>query len=87
MSKTLTIFKRELSGYFATPVAYVFIVLFLYCLLTSPLLLIVLAANAGGCYILNLKQVSKKIFSKKLFLFCKRVDANNLLDHQPIFSP
>jgi ABC-2 type transport system permease protein len=29
MSKTLTLFKRELAGYFATPVAYVFIVIFL----------------------------------------------------------
>lgn len=29
MSKTVSVFKRELSGYFATPVAYVFIVVFL----------------------------------------------------------
>ena len=29
MKHTLTIFKRELKGYFATPVAYVFIVVFL----------------------------------------------------------
>jgi ABC-2 type transport system permease protein len=29
MSGTMTIFKRELSSYFATPVAYVFIVIFL----------------------------------------------------------
>ena len=29
MSATLTIFKRELRSYFATPVAYVFIVIFL----------------------------------------------------------
>lgn len=29
MSRTLTILKRELSAYFATPVAYVFIVIFL----------------------------------------------------------
>jgi len=29
MSKTLTVFKREITGYFATPVAYVFIVVFL----------------------------------------------------------
>ncbi len=30
MRKTLTIFKRELAGYFATPVAYVFIAIFLF---------------------------------------------------------
>ena len=29
MTGTWTIFKRELAGYFATPVAYVFIVIFL----------------------------------------------------------
>ena len=29
MKNTLTLFKRELAGYFATPVAYVFIVIFL----------------------------------------------------------
>ncbi|MCZ6598392.1 MAG: ABC transporter permease [Planctomycetota bacterium] len=29
MRRTLTIFKRELAGYFVTPVAYVFIVIFL----------------------------------------------------------
>ncbi len=30
MSRTLAIFKRELAGYFVTPVAYVFIVIFLF---------------------------------------------------------
>ncbi len=30
MSKTAIVFKRELAGYFATPVAYVFIVIFLF---------------------------------------------------------
>ena len=29
MNKTLVVFRRELAGYFATPVAYVFIVIFL----------------------------------------------------------
>ena len=29
MSRTITIMKRELGAYFATPVAYVFIVIFL----------------------------------------------------------
>lgn len=30
MNKTLVVFRRELAGYFATPVAYVFIVIFLF---------------------------------------------------------
>ena len=30
MSRTLSIFRREFQGYFATPVAYVFIVIFLF---------------------------------------------------------
>ncbi len=30
MSRTLAVFRRELGGYFATPVAYVFIVIFLF---------------------------------------------------------
>ncbi len=30
MNKTLIVFRRELAGYFATPVAYVFIVIFLF---------------------------------------------------------
>jgi ABC-2 type transport system permease protein len=29
MSKTITLMRRELTGYFATPVAYVFLVIFL----------------------------------------------------------
>jgi gliding motility-associated transport system permease protein len=43
MSRTLTIFKRELSAYFATPVAFVFIVIFL--LLTG-----VFTFYVGGLY-------------------------------------
>jgi len=38
----------------------VFLVLFLYCLITSPLLLIVLATAGGACYIAQLKQVRLK---------------------------
>lgn len=30
MNKTMVVFRRELAGYFATPVAYVFIVIFLF---------------------------------------------------------
>lgn len=43
MSRTMTIFKRELGAYFATPVAYVFIVIFL--LLTG-----VFTFYVGGLY-------------------------------------
>ncbi|MDP6183732.1 MAG: ABC transporter permease subunit [Gammaproteobacteria bacterium] len=43
MSRTLTIFRRELGAYFATPVAYVFIVIFL--LLTG-----VFTFYVGGLY-------------------------------------
>ncbi len=43
MSRTMTIFKRELGAYFATPVAYVFIVIFL--LLTGAF-----AFYVGGLY-------------------------------------
>ena len=35
MGCTASIFKRELKGYFATPVAYVFIVFFLFLTLMS----------------------------------------------------
>ena len=43
MSRTMTIFKRELGAYFATPVAFVFIVIFL--LLTG-----VFTFYIGGLY-------------------------------------
>lgn len=43
MKNTLILFKRELAGYFATPVAYVFIVIFLF--LTG-----VFTFNMGGFY-------------------------------------
>jgi len=46
MSGTLTIFKRELAGYFGTPVAYIFLVIFL-------LLSGVLTWKIGGFYDLD----------------------------------
>ena len=39
----------------------VFIVLVLYCLITSPLLLIVIAASGGAAYIAALKNADRKI--------------------------
>ncbi len=51
--------KRLLKNadHFQSNYVFVFLVLFLYCLVTSPLLLIVLAAAGGACYIASLKQV------------------------------
>ena len=37
---------------------FVFLILFLYCLITSPFLLIAMAMSGGGCYYASLKQVN-----------------------------
>lgn len=57
--------KHFQSNYFC-----VFIILFIYCILTSPLLLLVLAAILAGGYVLTLKNAERplKIFGKKLNL-------------------
>jgi len=47
--------------YFQSNYLFVFIILAVYCLLTSPLLLIVLAASFGACYIIKLKNVENQI--------------------------
>ncbi|XP_071546575.1 prenylated Rab acceptor protein 1-like [Panulirus ornatus] len=47
--------------YFQSNYMFVFIGLILYCLITSPLLLIAVAASFGACYILSLKNAEKKI--------------------------
>ena len=47
--------------YFQSNYVFVFLILFLYCLITSPLLLIVMAASGGGCYLLSLKQRERKL--------------------------
>ncbi|XP_037090908.1 prenylated Rab acceptor protein 1-like [Pollicipes pollicipes] len=47
--------------HFQSNYVFVFIGLFVYCLLTSPLLLIAMAALAGGCHILKLRQAEKKL--------------------------
>lgn len=47
--------------YFQSNYLFVFIGLILYCLITSPLLLIAVAASLGGCYVLSLRNVEKKI--------------------------
>ena len=47
--------------HFQSNYVFVFLGLFLYCLLTSPLLLIALGALAGGCHILRLRQQERKL--------------------------
>ena len=36
---------------------FVFLILFVYCLITSPFLLVAMAMSGGGCYYASLKQV------------------------------
>merc|ERR1712042_286620 len=47
--------------YFQSNYVMVFIVLVLYCLISSPLLLIVIAATGGACYIAGLKNAERKL--------------------------
>ena len=47
--------------YFQSNYVMVFIVLVLYCLISSPLLLIVIAASGGACYIAGLKNAERKL--------------------------
>ncbi|XP_042224939.1 prenylated Rab acceptor protein 1-like isoform X1 [Homarus americanus] len=47
--------------YFQSNYMFVFIGLIIYCLITSPLLLIAVAASLGACYIISLKNAEKKI--------------------------
>ncbi|XP_076047513.1 prenylated Rab acceptor protein 1-like isoform X2 [Oratosquilla oratoria] len=47
--------------YFQSNYVFVFIVLIIYCLITSPLLLIAIAAALGGCHIISLKNAEKKL--------------------------
>ena len=47
----------NLSLYFFLLQVFVFVILFLYCLITSPMLLIVMAISGGLCYYLSSKNV------------------------------
>lgn len=47
--------------HFQSNYVFVFLGLFVYCLLTSPLLLIAMGAMAGGCHILRLRQQERKL--------------------------
>ncbi|TRY80382.1 hypothetical protein TCAL_04860 [Tigriopus californicus] len=47
--------------YFLSNYVLVFLVLFIYCLVTSPMLLVVLALSGGASYYLTLKQKERKL--------------------------
>ncbi|CAG2105432.1 unnamed protein product [Medioppia subpectinata] len=56
--------------YFQSNYMCLFIILFIYCVLTSPLLLLALSASVGGAYILTLKNAERplKFFGRRLTL-------------------
>lgn len=56
--------------YFQSNYIFVFLGLVIYCVLTSPLLLIAVAASAGACYIVKLKNSNQqvKIFGHEVTL-------------------
>lgn len=64
--------KRLVSNFkhFQSNYLFVFIILCIYCILTSPLLLLVISAIAAAGYILTLKNAERplKLFGKKLNL-------------------
>ncbi|ESO93854.1 hypothetical protein LOTGIDRAFT_153327 [Lottia gigantea] len=47
--------------YFQGNYLFVFLGLFLFCILTSPMLLVAIAVCLGACYIISLKNADKKI--------------------------
>jgi len=47
--------------HFQSNYVFVFVVLFIYCLITSPLLIIVIAASCVTCFILSAKQQNRKL--------------------------
>ena len=48
---------------------FVFVVLFIYCLITSPLLIIVIAASCVTCFILSAKQVCLNHVTERNWIF------------------
>eukprot|EP00088_Acartia_fossae_P032849 TRINITY_DN3359_c0_g1_i1.p2 TRINITY_DN3359_c0_g1~~TRINITY_DN3359_c0_g1_i1.p2 ORF type:complete len:201 (-),score=45.08 TRINITY_DN3359_c0_g1_i1:1-603(-) len=55
--------KRMLKNveYFQSNYVLVFLLLFVYCLVTSPLLLVVMAMAGGACYYISVKNQNQKI--------------------------
>lgn len=48
--------------HFQSNYVFVFLVLFIYCLVSSPFLLVAMAISGGACYYLSSKQVERKLF-------------------------
>lgn len=48
--------------YFQSNYVFVFLVLFIYCLVTSPFLLIAMAASGGASYFISTKNSERKLF-------------------------
>merc|ERR1712045_574815 len=55
--------KRVIKNleHFQSNYVFVFIVLFIYCLITSPLLIIVIAVSCVTCFVLSAKQQNRKL--------------------------
>merc|ERR1711902_204476 len=47
--------------YFQSNYVFVFLILFLYCLITSPFLLVAMALSGGACYYASTKQMQRKL--------------------------
>lgn len=47
--------------HFQSNYVFVFLILFIYCLITSPFLLVAMAASGGSCYYASLKQAQRKL--------------------------
>ena len=64
----LPYYKKELRIiFYHFSQVFVFLILFLYCLITSPFLLVAMAMSGGGCYYASLKQVKyPNVLSKRI---------------------
>jgi len=47
--------------HFQSNYVFVFLILFIYCLITSPFLLVAMAVSGGACYYASIKQVQRKL--------------------------
>ncbi|KAK7085416.1 Prenylated Rab acceptor protein 1 [Halocaridina rubra] len=47
--------------YFQSNYVFIFIGLVVYCLITSPLLFLIVSLSLGGCYLVSLKNVDRKL--------------------------
>ena len=65
---------------------FVFIVLFLYCLITSPMLLIVMALSGGVCYYLSSRNVSYQQCGKTRNLLPPKNSVKSTLNKNVAFT-